>query len=358
MSHLGTGSKYAAAPSAAVSGAAGALVRAWRRIPWPVRTLVRFVLLMFAVSFVTFALVAASPIDPVQANVGQTAYLTMSPERRAALAERWGAGEGLLERYGAWLADALRGDFGESLRFNAPVVSVVGERLTSSALLLAVAWLLSGVIGFVLGVVAGARRGSRLDRAICGWCYLLSATPTFWLAMLALMLFAVYLGWFPVGFATPIGAGAEASLAERLHHAVLPALTLSLTGVANVALHTREKTCEVMASDYVRFARLRGESELSVAVRHGLRNLVLPALTLECAQVSEIIGGSVLVEQVFSYPGLGQAAVTAGLGGDAPLLVGIALATATIVFAGNLAANLLYGVIDPRMRKGVAHVGA
>ena len=354
-SHVGTGSKYAATPHTAVSSAVDALGRAWRRIPWPVRTLVRFVLLMLAVSFVTFALVAASPIDPVQANVGQTAYLTMSPERRAALAERWGAGEVLLERYGAWLADALRGDFGESLRFNAPVVSVVGERLASSALLLAVAWLLSGVIGFVLGVVAGACRGSRLDRAICGWCYLLSATPTFWLAMLALMLFAVYLGWFPIGFATPIGADAEVSLAERLHHAVLPALTLSVLGVANVALHTREKTIDVLESDYMRYARARGLSRWQAVRRHGLRNLALPALTLQFASISEVFGGSVLVEQVFSYPGLGQAAVTAGLGGDVALLAGIALFSAALVFAGNLVANLLYGVLDPRIGRGADH---
>ncbi|OUN47045.1 ABC transporter permease [Collinsella sp. An7] len=334
-----------------------ALSRAWRRVPAPLRVLVRLTVLLLAVSLVTFALVSASPIDPVQANVGQTAYLTMSPERRAALAERWGAGEGVLERWAAWLVDALHGDLGYSLRFNAPVVDVVAERLAGSALLLATAWLLSGALGLALGVLAGARRGSRLDRIVCGWCYLLSATPTFWLAMLALMVFSVWLGWFPVGFASAIGGTGAVSFAERLHHAALPALVLSLTGVANVALHTREKTLEVMEADYVRFARSRGESERSIVVRHGLRNLVLPALTLQCAQVSEIIGGSVLVEQVFSYPGLGQAAVTAGLGGDAPLLVGIALATALLVFAGNLAANLLYGVVDPRLRAGEVHHG-
>lgn len=334
-----------------------ALRRAWRRVPAPLRVLVRLTVLLLAVSLVTFALVSASPIDPVQANVGQTAYLTMSPERRAALAERWGAGEGVLERWAAWLVDALHGDLGYSLRFNAPVVDVVAERLAGSALLLATAWLLSGALGLALGVLAGARRGSRLDRIVCGWCYLLSATPTFWLAMLSLMVFSVWLGWFPVGFASAIGGTGAVSFAERLHHAALPALVLSLTGVANVALHTREKTLEVMEADYVRFARSRGESERSIVVRHGLRNLVLPALTLQCAQVSEIIGGSVLVEQVFSYPGLGQAAVTAGLGGDAPLLVGIALATALLVFAGNLAANLLYGVVDPRLRAGEVHHG-
>lgn len=335
--------------------AAPGRLRGARRMPAALRfaagQLARFALLMVAVSMVTVALVSASPIDPVQANTGQAALLSMSAEKREELAERWGAGEPFAERYSAWASDALHGDLGESLRFNAPVVDVVGERLAGSALLLACAWLLSGAIGFALGVAAGAARGSLFDRLVRGWCYLLSATPGFWLAMLALMVFSVWLGWFPVGFSVPIGASsASVTLLDRIHHAALPALVLSLTGVANVALHTREKTVDVMASEYMRFAEARGEARRRAVLRHGLRNLALPALTLQFTSVSEIVGGSVLVEQVFSYPGLGQAAVTAGLGGDAPLLVGIALATSAIVFAGNLAANLLYGAVDPRMR--------
>ena len=317
----------------------------------------RLASLMLAVSFIVFALVASSPIDPVQANVGQAAYAAMTPERRAELAARGGADEPLLERYAAWLGDAVRGNFGESLRFNAPVTAVVGERLASSAGLLVTAWLLAGAVGLALGVAAGARRGSLLDRAVRAYCYLLSATPAFWLALVALMVFAVWLGWFPVGFAQPIGAAGEVSLAERLHHMVLPALVLSLTGIAHVALHTREKTIEVLASDCVRFARARGEGARSIVFRHGLRNLVLPALTLLCAQVGEVVGGSVLVEQVFSYPGLGQAAVTAGLGGDAPLLAVIAVLTAAFVFVGNALADVLVGIVDPRVRKGALHAG-
>lgn len=335
--------------------AAPGRLRDARRMPAALRfaagQLARFALLMVAVSMVTVALVSASPIDPVQANTGQAALLSMSAEKREELAERWGAGEPFAERYAAWASDALHGDLGESLRFNAPVVEVVGERLAGSALLLSCAWLLSGAIGFALGVAAGAAQGSLFDRLVRGWCYLLSATPGFWLAMLALMVFSVWLGWFPVGFSVPIGASsASVTLLDRIHHAALPALVLSLTGVANVALHTREKTVDVMASEYMRFAEARGETRRRAVLRHGLRNLALPALTLQFTSVSEIVGGSVLVEQVFSYPGLGQAAVTAGLGGDAPLLVGIALATSAIVFSGNLAANLLYGAVDPRMR--------
>ena len=312
---------------------------------------------MLAVSFVTFALVAASPVDPVQANTGQTALLSMSAAKRAQLAERWGVGVPVWQRYLSWLNGAVHGDLGTSLRFNEPVSSVVAERFLNSFALLLAAWVLSGVFGLVLGVIAGVARGSLVDRIIKGYCYLLSATPTFWLAVLLLMVFSVHLGWFPMGFSSAIGATAQVpSVGERLYHLVLPAFTLSVTGVANIALHTREKVVDVMASPYVRFARTRGEDTRSIVFRHGLRNLVLPALTLQFSQISEVFGGSVLVEQVFSYPGLGQAAVTAGLGGDAPLLVGIALASAAIVFGGNLVANLLYGIIDPRMRKGVGHV--
>ena len=131
-------------------------------------------------------------------------------------------------------------------------------------------------------------------------------------------------------------------------------MTLSVTGVANVALHTREKLIDVLSSDYVLLARARGESQRSIVLRHGLRNVALPALTLQFGSISEIIGGSVVVEQVFSYPGLGQAAVTAGLGSDMPLLLGIAVVTSALVFGGNLVADLLYGVIDPRIRKGAS----
>lgn len=316
-----------------------------------VRELVRFALLMLAVSFITFALVAASPIDPVQANVGQQALLSMTPEKRAQLDAYWGTGVPLLQRYGAWVVNALQGDFGQSLRFNAPVAEVVGTRFVGSLALMATAWVLSGAMGLVLGIVAGVQRDTLLDRAIRTVCIVLASTPAFWLGMLALMVFAVWLGWFPLGFSVPVGLGAASvTLLDRIHHLVLPALVLSVTGVSNIALHTREKVIDVMASDYVRLARARGEGTLGIVWRHGLRNLMLPAITLQFASFGELFGGSVLVEQVFSYPGLGQAAVTAGLGGDAPLLVGIALASAAFVFAGNAIANVAYGMVDPRMR--------
>ena len=308
---------------------------------------------MLAVGLAVFALVSMSPIDPVQANVGQAAYVNMPEAKRAQLASYWGGDVPFWECFANWAGALMQGDMGTSLRFNAPVSEVIAHRAANSLALMGIAWLLSGVLGFALGVAAGARRGGALDRVVRSYCFLLASTPTFWLGLLILMVFAVQLGWFPIGFSVPIGvSAADVTLADAVHHLVLPALTLSVTGVANIALHTREKVVDVLESDYVRFARARGESELSVIVHHGLRNVALPAVTLQCAFISEIFGGSVLVEQVFSYPGLGQAAVTAGLGGDVALLAGIALVSAALVFGGNLLANILYGVLDPRMRVG------
>ena len=319
------------------------------------KKLIRMALLLLGVSIVTFLLMSASPLDPLQTNVGQAALGSMSPEQIANLEAYWGVDTPPLSRYLGWLLDALRGDLGVSLLYRQPVLAVIGERLAGSVLVLLAAWVISGVLGLMLGVLAGAFRGRWPDRVIRGYCLLISGTPAFWLAILLLLIFSVWLGWLPVGLSVPAGMEAAAvTFTDRLRHAVLPALTLSITGVANIALHTREKMIGVMSSDYVLFARARGESERSIVLRHGLRNVLLPAITLQFASVSEIIGGSVLVEQVFSYPGLGQAAVTAGLGSDLPLLLGITVVTAAIVFIGNLIADLLYGAADPRIRKGAA----
>ncbi len=316
--------------------------------------LVRLVLLLVATSMVTFALVGLSPVDPVRQNLGQASYAQMSDAQREQLAAYWGTDTPIVERYLRWAASALTGDFGQSLRFGRPVAEVVGERFANSAALMLAAWVLAGVLGLALGVTAGSRRGGLADRAISGACYLLSSTPTFWLGLVALMVFAVWLRWAPLGFSVPLGVdAAQVGWAQKLRHLVLPALVLAVANTPGIALHTREKTIEVLASDYARFAESRGETRARVLRRHGLRNLVLPTITIECASLSEVFGGSVLVEQVFSYPGLGQAAVTAGLGGDAPLLVAIALASAAFVFVGNAAANLLYAAVDPRLREWV-----
>lgn len=312
----------------------------------------RVLLLVIAASAVSFMLMKASPVDPVQANVGQNALGSMSQEQIEKIEEYWGVGESPVKQYFSWLRDFISGDMGTSLLYHRPVSQVLGEKLQNSLMLMVIAWIISGVLGFALGALAGMKNGTLIDKGIKGYCLLISSTPTFWLALLVLMIFGVWLKIFPVGLSVPIGmTSSEISFADRLYHAFLPALTLSITGVSNIALHTREKMIEISESNYMMFARARGEKGWQLFKNHGFRNILLPAITIHFASISEIFGGSVLIEQVFSYPGMGQAAVTAGLGSDMPLLMAITVISSLIVFGGNAAANILYGIVDPRIRR-------
>lgn len=325
---------------------------------WPVymgKQCIRMVILVFVVSIVTFSLMKASPIDPLQANVGQAALGAMSPEQIEKLEEYWGVNTPPVKQYLSWVKDFIKGDMGVSLLYRQPVTTVIGVKLSNSLFLMIFAWVLSGILGMTLGVIAGMNRGKIIDRGIKGYCLVISSTPSFWLALLLLMIFGVWLRVLPIGLSVPIGVEAGGvTFADRVRHAILPAVTLSITGVSNIALHTREKMIDIMESDYVLFARSRGETGWKLFWHHGMRNVLLPAITLQFASISEIFGGSVLVEQVFSYPGLGQAAVSAGLGSDMPLLMAITIVSSLFVFGGNMIANLLYGVIDPRIRRGGA----
>lgn len=317
------------------------------------KKILRMLLLAAAASILTFALMKASPVDPLQANVGQAALGTMSQEQADRLREYWGADQPPVKQYLSWAADFVRGDMGISLLYRQPVTKVIREKLANSLYLMLAAWMLSGILGVAAGAAAGMNQGKWIDRLVKGICFTLSGTPAFWLALLLLMVFGVWLKLFPIGFLVPVGVEAsKVTIADRVYHAFLPALTLSITGIPNIALHTREKMIEVADSDYILFARARGEKGLGLFLHHGLRNILLPAITLQFASISEILGGSVLVEQVFSYPGLGQAAVAAGLGSDLPLLMAITIVSAVLVFGGNLLADILYSLADPRIRKG------
>ena len=335
-----------------------------------IKNVIKMLTLLIGVSIAAFMLVSLSPIDPVQANVGATAYMRMTPEKRAQMESYWGKDVPPAERYLNWAKDFVRGDMGTSLKYNRPVAEVVAEKFGTSFAVMCVAWVLSGILGLVLGIVAGYFKDRLPDRLIRGYALLLASTPAFWIGLLLLMIFAVWLGWLPFGMNLPAGmTAAEAGIGVRIRHLLLPALTLGLTGVANITLHTREKMIAIMESDYVLFARARGESSGYIVKRHALRNLVrflsrhprqcsnlvLPAITLQFGSISEIFGGSVLVEQVFSYPGLGQAAIDAGLGSDVSLLLAITVISTLFVFLGNLVANVLYGVIDPQIRRGRSH---
>ncbi len=312
--------------------------------------LFRLCVLLAVVSAASFTLVSLSPIDPVDAYVGAE-MMRIGPEQRALIAERWGLDQPAPARFALWLGQLARGNLGTSMIYNEPVLDVIATRFQASLGLMLVAWLASGVLGFALGVLAGARAGGWLDRAIRWYAYVLASSPTFWVALLLLLVFSVTLQIAPICCAVPPGKLAgEVTLAERLQHLALPALTLSIVGVANIALHTRQKLIEISHSDHALFARAQGETRAGWVLTHGLRNIALPALTLQFASLSELFGGAVLVERAFAYPGLGQSTVEAGLRGDVPLLLGITLFSALFVFAGNTIADVLYQIVDPRIR--------
>lgn len=312
---------------------------------------VKIISLLLAVSVIAFVLVSFSPIDPVQQYILGLGT-AVSPEQRAEIEEYWGVNEPPVERYFTWLGELLRGNWGESALYRRPVMDIISERFANSLALMLCAWVLSGLVGFILGCVMGMYQDKWPDNILKKICYLLSSVPTFWLGLVFVLVFAVWLKWFPIGFSAPIGVTQEdVTIWQRLHHLALPAITLSLMSFANIALHTRQKLIDVLNSEYVLFARARGEGKWTILRRHGLRNILLPALTLQFASFAELFGGSVMAENVFSYPGLGSAVSAAGLNSDVPLLLGVTLFSALFVCVGNMIANLLYGIVDPQIRE-------
>ncbi|WP_108651997.1 ABC transporter permease [Dongshaea marina] len=298
-------------------------------------TLLRLLGLLLLVSAGTFVLLSFSPIDPIRAYIGSD-LLHVPPEQYPLIAARWGLDQPLWLRFWHWLSQLLQGDLGFSMLYNAPVDQVIGERFATSFVLLAGSWLLSGFLGVLLGLTAGRYLGTVLDQGITRLCYLLCSLPTFWLGLLLLALFAVKLPVLPICCAWDPGSTAQsASLIERLRHLILPMLALSLLGVGNIALHTRGKIAELMSSEFVRYARAQGERPWPLLHFHLLRHAITPAICLQFASVGELLGGSLLAEKVFAYPGLGQATVDAGLRGDIPLLMGIVLLSTLLVFCGN-----------------------
>jgi len=314
------------------------------------KKIVRFVILLICVILLSFLLLDLSPINPVKTYISN---VVISQDQIAQLEAYWGVNEPITSKMANWFANVIQGNLGTSLIFRVPVIDVILERFTASLVLMLASWAFSGILGFLLGVVAGFKKDTIIDKAIKVYCYVLQSAPTFWIALIILMVFSIYLGWFPTGLGVPIGTLSEnVSFWDWLNRLILPMITLSIVGVASIALYTRDKLIDEMNSDYFLFAKARGESGWNLIKRHGIRNILLPAITLQFLGFSELFGGAVLVEQIFTYPGIGQAAVSAGLRSDVPLLLGIVIFSAIFVYCGNLIADLLYNFVDPRIKEG------
>ncbi|MFB8348921.1 ABC transporter permease [Streptomyces niveus] len=302
---------------------------------------------LLVVTFGVFAVAAASPFDPVKAYAG-TAGLTASQETLDQLRANLGVDRPLVARWWEWLTSAVTGDLGDSGVMRRPVADVITERLGWSVLLATTAFVLAILLGTALGVVAARRPGGLLDRCVSSAAYTLEAAPAFWLGLLAIWFFALRLGVLPAGGLTDSGSD-TVTFGQVASHLVLPAAVLGVSQMPWFYLYVRQGVADALEEDPVRGARARGLSERTVLLGHAWRSGMLPMLTLIGSRVPELITGALLIETVFSWPGIAAATVEAATSVDFPLLAALTVLATAAVLLGNLLSDLLYGLADPRV---------
>lgn len=303
--------------------------------------LLESLLVIWLMSFLVYLLIGLMPGDPIDIMISADPNLGAEDAQR--LREVYGLDRPLLARYWAWLTSALSGDLGYSRLFNRPVEDILLPRLGNTLLLMSCALVLALAIALPLGVAAARRPGSFLDVAVNLGAFAGASLPSFWLAILLILLFAVTLGWLPAG-----GTGQESPL-ERLRHLILPVLALSVASIAGLLRHVRASVREALRQDWVRTARAKGLSERQVVYGHVLRNALIPVVTILALELGTLFGGALITETVFSWLGMGKTIYDAIMGNDYNLaLIGLLLATGTVLLA-NLLADLAYAWLDPRI---------
>ncbi|MER5318812.1 ABC transporter permease [Streptosporangium roseum] len=304
--------------------------------------------LLLAVTVGMFALAQASPFDPVRQYLGDRAMVT-DPAVVERIRANWGIDRPILEQYATWLGNLVRGDLGDSRSLHLPVLQVIAERLPWTLLATSAAIVLMLAASLVAGTVAAWRRDSWLDRLITGGAFANEAAPVFWFGLLAIWVFAVELRWLPAGGLTD-AASATVEAGDVVTHMILPVTVLAISQSSWLVLYVRESVIGALREDFVVGARARGLRERTVVVRHALRSALLPFLTLLGARIPELVTGAILVETVFSWPGVASASVQAALAVDFPLLAALTLLGTLAVVGGNLLADVAYTIADPRVR--------
>ncbi|HEV8106812.1 MAG TPA: ABC transporter permease [Burkholderiales bacterium] len=306
------------------------------------RRLAQIVPTLFVVSVLIFGLQQLLPGDPAIAMAGEE----RDPETIRYLREKFHLDEPLPVRYGYWLAGVVRGDLGDSVRIQRPVLDLVVEKLPVTIQLAAMAMAIALVIGVTAGIVSAVKKDSWLDYAANVFALWGLSTPNFWLGILLILIFAVHLGWLPAsGYVSPFE-----DLKGNLAAMIMPAFVLGNAFAAVLMRHTRSAMLQVLSSDYVRTARAKGLDERVVVLKHALRNALIPVITLGALGLGELLGGAVLTEQVFSIPGFGKLIVDAVFNRDYSVVQGVVLCTATAYLSLNLLADLAYFLVNPRMR--------
>jgi peptide/nickel transport system permease protein len=298
------------------------------------RRLAQSVLILIGISFMTFFLLYVLPADPVRQIAGRSATPEVVENIRAEL----GLDQPFFVQYGRYLAGLVQGDLGRSYLQRTEVSELIAARLPATLLLMGAGILAELVIGLTLGVVAALYRGRGVDNTLMVASFVAVSAPQFVVSLLVLYVFAVQLGWFPIG-----GYGTAA-------HLVLPALTLGILGSGWYARMMRSSMVDVLAQDFVRTARAKGLTRRRVILRHALPNAILPIIAMIGIDIGIFMGGLVVVESVFGWPGIGQLAWQAIQRVDIPIIMGVTLVSATAIVIGNLLADLITPFIDPRIK--------
>ncbi len=298
-------------------------------------------MIVFA-SALTFFFVNLAPGGPASVM-----RFDVTAEQREALIRAMGLDRPVAQRYVEWLGGALRGDLGTSLLTDEPVAARIGDRLPNTLWLAGAALLLSVAVGIPMGVVQALRRGRAIDHALSLLSALGLAVPVFWLGIILILVFAVSLHVLPSAGVTSVSSD---TLGERLAHLVLPAVALATTILPTIVRFTRSSTVEALHEDYVRTAHSKGLAPLTVVTRHALRNALIPVVSALGALLPRLLGGTVVTEAVFGWPGMGRLALEAAQGRDYPLVTGLTVVVAAIAVTASLAVDLAYTRLDPRIR--------
>jgi len=310
-----------------------------------VRRLLQMAPLLFGISIVVFAVIQDAPGGPEGSLLASGRFI--DPQVLEAYRHRLGVDQPLPVQYLRWMGAALRGDLGISFSSTRPVATMILERLPATFELMVGGMALAAALAFVLGVGSALRPHTALDTAATAGAFLGIATPVFWLGLTLQMIFAVELGWLPVSGTHTVG---DSGLADHLAHLVLPVVVLASRYVASWSRYLRGSLRAALGSDYVRTARAKGLTERRVVGVHALRNALVPVVSIVALSLADVFSGAVVTETVFAWPGIGRLFVQAMFARDYPLLMGILLMGSLMVIVFNLVADVLYGVLDPRIR--------
>jgi peptide/nickel transport system permease protein len=318
-------------------------------IRFVVRRLGQTVPVVLAVVVIAFLLIHAAPGDPVLMLSGQH---SASPQYVEEIRRLYGLDRPLAVQLVRYLGRLLHGDLGQSIAFSQPVLGVIASRLPATMLLITTAMGASLCVGVAIGAIAGYRPYSAVDVTLSVGSVFAWALPIFWLAQLLMLVFAIWLGWFPTGGFRSVREEYEGLdlVLDIARHLFLPALTIFLLRLAITGRLARTSMADVLSQDYIRTARAKGVSEARVVGVHALKNAVRPVVTTTGTGFGTLIAGTVLTETVFSYPGLGRLMYDAILARDHPLLLGLFIVTSFFIVGVNLVTDVVYGLVDPRVR--------